>query len=171
MVNALDILTGLLEKRATIERERSRVEAEYERACLRKQAFEDNLASLDSVIKMFKETEQLESDTQPIDKINNEAETDNGNKPVFHLKANENGHRPKRQRVGLNRTARNFFGELPTEYTKNNVAEILIREHPELNGKVNENTLRSVIKQFIDSKEARIKTPASGTSPQIYEKV
>ncbi len=179
MTNSQQILDGLLERRSSLENERPRIEAEFERINQKKTDLEQRLSAIDIVIKEFggsiASISFAQGNGQPsvISEQSNKNSSDVKTDAEFTHTPNEGVKTTilKRERRGMKTTAREFFGELPNEYTKNHVAKILIREHTELKGKVNENTLRGVVMQFIESGAARIKTPASGTSPQIYEKV
>jgi hypothetical protein len=84
------------------------------------------------------------------------------------------GHKPrvpKRRRRGLLNTARENFDDLPQVFTKYDVVKILVREHPELNGTMNDSSLRGVLGGLAEQEFIKIKIPAQGIEPQVYEKI
>lgn len=197
MLNGQQTLDGLLVKRAELESEQPKIEAEYQRIIKLKTDLEHKLSALDVVIQLFdaSEGEQaqysgvVEQNTSGTAKIElSIAETENNSEEKspenpdklpqvldFELSSNGNGHHPntesQRRPRGLGKTAKTFFGELPHNYTKADLEKILVREHPGLNGKVNENTLSGLMRDLVDDGLAIVKSPASGTRQQVYEKV
>lgn len=192
MTDGQQTLNGLLEMQALLESEGANIEMEFQRIAQKKSEHEQKLSALAIVIEMFgannetenqdgQTAEQTVAESQSADSATESIpEPNNGNSEKgesdlhFELKPKENGHKPIRKqkaRRGLKQTARDFFNELPNEYTKIDLMKILTREHPELKGKVNENTMTGIMKQFIRSGDARIKNRSKGKVLQVYEKV
>ncbi len=177
MINGQEILNGLLEKRVTIETEHADIETEFQRIAERKANVVERLNAIDIVIKEFngnigEEMKLADRIGEIVEANDSEGATDKTDSEPFELKPKQNGHKPRKKRQGgLKNTARKKFNELPNEFTKNDLADILIREHPELKGKVNENTLRGVVLRLVQDGQAKIKTPSVGPVPQLYEKI
>lgn len=173
MINGQEILNSLKEKRATIENERPKIEAEFERINRKKADLESRLSAIDIVIKEFgganssteNQTEPISS--QPSDELNEDVAPTTD----FELKPKENGHNGGDKRpYGLKQVARLRLSEVSNEFTKHDIVKVLLNSNENLT-EINDNTLSGVMRDLVDKGVARIKTPASGTTPQIYEKV
>jgi hypothetical protein len=155
------ILNGLQGKRAELEARRPPLEAEFERIALKKKELDEAMAALDIVIAQFGGTISASPDTVPAP-----------SEQPFQLQPRTNGHanggadRP----IGLKSLAKKHFDELPTEYTKEDVVEVLRKYRPDLQGP-NENTLNGVTRELCRIGYARILTPFTGRSPQVYLKL
>lgn len=158
MTERQTILNGLYAKRAEMEKERPTLEAEFARITERKRRLDEAIHSLDVVIGQFGGTIPSGETGIPEDES-------------FHLAANGNGHRNSDDaHVGLKTLAKRHFSELPSNYIKNDVEQLLFRHRPGLT-KINPNTLAGVLRYLCEKNFAKIKIPAVGRSPQVYEKV
>lgn len=184
MLDGQAVLHTLKEKQAKLAKELDEIKAEIQRLSDKEAVIGEKLKSFDVVIESFDgETTVIEAKASA--QIS-EPESQNGNAPdtvnetpteqnesesePFELQPKVNGHKPKRIR-GLKETARKRFNELPNQYTKEDVAEILTKEYPQLNGTVNDNTLTGIMRDLVDLGKATIKTPSTGKTKQVYEKV
>jgi len=135
--------------------------------------------SFDTETEMHTEERELDENTSQSDsvsenefshsEVSDELKVDE--EPTFKLEPANNGHSEEvKMGRGYSRTAKMFFSDLPNEYTRHDLVDILTREHPELNGKVNDNTLTSISKMLVKSGLAEVKSKARGKVLQVYIK-
>lgn len=135
--------------------------------------------SSDTETEMHTEERELDENTSQSDsvsenefshsEVSDELKADE--EPTFKLEPTNNGHSTENKMGrGYSRTAKMFFSDLPNEYTRHDLVDILTREHPELNGKVNDNTLTSISKMLVKSGLADVKSKARGKVLQVYIK-
>jgi len=170
MLDRQQMLDGLVAERSVLQGELTETQAKFDKLKKRITEVEQILSALDVVIRGLQGSTVLTTINISGDKNDTVAEQDTAkDEQVFQLQPSDD--RAKQDRPSYKGTGREHFDELPHEFTKNDVADLLLKYHTELNGTVNENSLRNVVKQFIDLGWARIKVHSVGKAPQIYEKI
>lgn len=165
MSDRQSILDGLVGEKSRFNIELVDAQTEFDRLKKRIIELEQLISALDVVIKGLNgDTElQFSKTTSESERNENQAQIENSKDSDFQLQ-------PKKEPQSLRGTGRDHFAELPQEFDKNDVAELILKYHTELDA-VNENSLRNVVKQFVDLGWARIKVHSTGKTPQIYEKI
>lgn len=146
MTNNQAIIEGLLEKRAIYGKEKAVIDAK--------------VAALDLIIAEFGGV---------VPNVNPTGETrPNVAEPEFKLvQPNGNGN-ATRKLPGMKVLAKRHFDELPNEYTKDDVDDLLKK----ITGvrSINQNTLSGVMRELVAEGLGTIKAVATGRTAQVYEK-
>jgi hypothetical protein len=150
------ILSSLFSKREELLRKLTLINNEFARVQRKQDAINSDLYAVERVIVQF--GGQVSSAREP------------ASEPEPFTLSHPNGNGDGKKRVGLRRLAKEHISDLPHEYTKDDVVRLLHDLVPDLAG-INDNTLSGVMRELVADGLATIKIPATGRSPQIYERV